>query len=686
MYWSRTGSYLDVLIWLALSILWAAGGWLLAANLFRSQIRESGLIGLAIGLTTFITLTNLFTNFISLITAYWVSALLLALSGLASWLRARRQTQLTGQLLEALEGWRYLLALLLLTVLFTAINRGLSIFDDYHNLPLVSTLAAGDAPPHFYLDPQYRLAYHYGLHLFAASLVRLAGLFPWSALDFSKAFVLALTLLLAWVWFRRKTGPRGAWLGTALLFFGGGARWLLLFAPIGWLQRVSQSLSYLGSGTASGANLLASLSQPWAIEGAGSVSFPFAYANGIFPPMLMDLGGSSTLPWLAIFLLLLLRQSRLRLPQAIIFSLVLASLALTGEHLFLMVLAGFILSVSLLEFSGGIRVKGHIPPHDTPPSLLKRGLSWLRISAVLLLPAAILALSAGGVLTEIARQQLARWSGTSQAALVGFAGFSLHILPVVVSAHLGAMSVFNPSQLIVILAEIGPILFLAPAAVVSSLRAARRKDWITDGLGFASLIGFAISIFVTYGVPRDIIRFTTAALTLWIILAFPLLWYLYRTKGKWLRYLLAAGFLASVFAGLALFATQILTIPAPQLAYFVDEDLDDIASDLYWNRLPQDAQVLDSIPFRAVTLFGRPSRAHRSLYEPYPDWDARIKSPDPHAVAQAGYSYVYMDRDWWKGIDITIRQAYQTGCPELIMQNKDRFGDYRRLYDLQDCR
>jgi hypothetical protein len=686
LYWSRTGSYLDVLIWLALSALWAAGGWLLAVNLFRSRVKESGALGLAIGLTTFIILTNLFTNFISLTAAYWVSALLLALSGLVSWLRARRQTQPPGQLLETLKGWRYLLALLLLTVLFTAINRGLSIFDDYHNLPLVSTIATGDAPPHFYLDPQNRLAYHYGLHLFAASLVRLAGLFPWSALDFSKAFVLALTLVLAWIWFRRLTGTLGAWLGTSLLFFGGGARWLLLFAPVTWLQQVSQHLSYLGSGVASGSDLLTSLSQPWTIEGAGSVPFPFAYANGIFPPMLMDLGGSSTLPWLAIFLLLLIWQRRWRIPQALLFTLILASLALTGEHLFLMVVAGLILALFLLEISSRTSIDAATPPLKMPQTLFKRILAWLRITAILFLPALVLAFSAGGVLTEIARQQLSHWFGSSEPAMIGFAGFSFHLRPVVVSAHLGALSVFDPNQLVVILAESGPVLFLAPAAVAYSWHRARRGDWLTYGLGIASLIGLVVSVFITYGVPRDIIRFMTSMFTLWIILAFPFLWFLFKVKGRWFRDVLVAGYLIAIFGGLALFATQVLTIPAPQLAYFVHEDLDDVASDLYWDRLPQDAQVLDSIPFRAVTLFGRPARAHRSLYEPYPDWDALIKLPDPVTVAQAGYDYVYMDRAWWKGIDLHLRQAYQEGCPELIMQNKDRFGDYRRLYDLRACR
>jgi hypothetical protein len=658
---------------------------MLAVYLFRSRPKQSVPIGLAIGLTTFITLTNLFTNFMPLTAAYWVPALLIALSGIAFWLRQRRQTHPPGPLLEALNGWRYMLALLLLTVLFTAINRGLSIFDDYHNLPLVSTIATGDAPPHFYLDPQYRLAYHYGLDLFAAGLVRLAGLFPWSALDFSKAFAMALTLVLAWIWFRRLTGALGAWTGTSLLFFGGGARWLLLFAPAAWLQQASQHLSYLGSGVASGSNLLSSLSQPWAIEGAGSVPFPFAYANGIFPPMLMDLGGSSTLPWLAVFLLLLIRQRQWRIPQALIFTLILASLALTGEHLFLMVVAGLILALFHLKISGRTKIKIASPPQEMTESLLKRALAWLRISATLLLPALVLAFSAGGVLTEIIRQQFSHWFGSSEPAMIGFAGFSFHPRPIVVSAHLGALSVFDPNQLAIILAECGPVLFLAPAAVAYSWRKARRGDWLTYGLGIASLIGLVVSIFITYGVPRDIIRFMTSTLTLWIILAFPLLWYLYRVKGKWTRILLAAGFLISIFGGLALFATQISTIPAPQLAYFVKKDLDDIASDLYWNRLPQDAQVLDSIPFRAVTLFGRSSRAHMSLYEPYPDWDQLIKSPEPVAVAQAGYDYVYMDRDWFKGIDIHIRQAFETGCAELIMQQKDRFGDYRRLYNVQGC-
>jgi hypothetical protein len=50
------------------------------------------------------------------------------------------------------------------------------------------------------------------MHLFAASMVRIAGLFPWAALDISKSLSISLTMLLSWLWFRRYLGCKWGWL------------------------------------------------------------------------------------------------------------------------------------------------------------------------------------------------------------------------------------------------------------------------------------------------------------------------------------------------------------------------------------------------------------------------------------------------------------------------------------------
>src|SRR5205807_1675047 len=105
---------------------------------------------------------------------------------------------------------------------FTLIGRGLSIFDDYQNLPQVSSMALGDIPPHFAFDPRVVWSYHYFLLLVAAQFTRLAGAGPWAALDLARGLTLALALALAGMLAYRLTRSRvAAGLSVAFLFFVG---------------------------------------------------------------------------------------------------------------------------------------------------------------------------------------------------------------------------------------------------------------------------------------------------------------------------------------------------------------------------------------------------------------------------------------------------------------------------------
>ncbi len=116
------------------------------------------------------------------------------------------------------------------------------------------------------------------------------GVVPWSAFDIAKALTTALSISLIWLWFRRHNSSSSlAILGTVVAIFISGTRWLLAFAPIGWLKMTSANLSLIGSGAATGSSLLYNLSRNWAIEGGGPIAFPFAYANGIISPVLLVL-------------------------------------------------------------------------------------------------------------------------------------------------------------------------------------------------------------------------------------------------------------------------------------------------------------------------------------------------------------------------------------------------------------
>ena len=177
MYWIRTNSLIDIVLYLSLCSLWAIGGYLLVRTAFQLRRSERVVSGLGVGFLLFIGISNLFVHILQLTIAYWCASLLIFVTGVVcAWSsNIRPWTEKRD-----LHSMPLLVGLVAITLLFTFILRGESIFDEYLHLPLVSIMAAGDIPPHFYLNPDFYFAYHYGLQVFAASLVRLAGFFPWS--------------------------------------------------------------------------------------------------------------------------------------------------------------------------------------------------------------------------------------------------------------------------------------------------------------------------------------------------------------------------------------------------------------------------------------------------------------------------------------------------------------------------
>ncbi|OGO64773.1 MAG: hypothetical protein A2Z45_00935 [Chloroflexi bacterium RBG_19FT_COMBO_55_16] len=663
MYWSRTGSIVDIFIWLLLSAFWWLGGWLLAAQLFRVRSSERLVVGLGLGLVLEIVLSNVLGQVVQLSLAYWAAALLILISGI---LIAWRNRDTAWFQFKDLKAWPQLAGLFGLTALFTLIGRGLAIFDDYHNLPLVSTIAAGDFPPHFYLNPQFSLAYHYGLHLFTAILVRIAGFFPWSALDLTKALTIAMTVILFWVWIRRVTrSDTAAYLGSFLLLFGGGSRWLMLFLPQRLLTKIGSSLELLGSAVQTGHNLYRNLGRLWVIEGAGPVSFPFAYVNGIFYPLSMSLGGSGALPWLTILLLLLCFQRSWTPLAGLIYGLVLSSLALTSEIVFVIVVTGLTLAL-LLQ---GWRKRNW-------RSVMQWG--WVMV------PAIGLGLVAGGVLTGIIRSLARNWFGWTSVESYGFAGFAFQWPPVILSAHLGKLSLANAGQALLALMEMGPIFLMACWSIGWGFTQMRRRKLIQAAFGLAVLFGFVIPLVLDYQErEREISRLIGSALMLGMMLGFPLAWFAWQRGKTWGRTLLGLGFFVGTFGGLVLFSIQLIAISRPQLSYFV-APVDSVISQRYWNRLPEDSQVIDRVPFRAVTLFGNPVRSSTGIYEPLEDWKAMIQNPNPAALARANYSFVYLDEIWWEKLSPESQQAMAKPCVKKLVELSGEEG-FRRLLDVRAC-
>jgi hypothetical protein len=670
MYWSRSNSLIDIALYVLLSSGWALGGWLLAMHAFRLRRGERLISGLAVGMLLFIGVGNLLAHLLPLTIAFWSASGLILLAGVFTAWRSKHHPWLEMHDLRL----PLLIGFVALTLLFTFILRGQAIFDEYLHLPLISVMAAGDIPPHFYLNPNFYFAYHYGIQVFAASLVRLAGFFPWSAWDASRALAIAFTLVLGWVWVRRVTRSRmAAWLGSFLFTFGGGARWLLLLLPAPWLAWVSRAVNLVGTGLDTAPTLALALHKPWVFEGGGPVALSFAYHNGIFVPVFFNLGSTGAMPFMTVLLLLLLLpRGHFSKAGLLVWALLFATLALSAEHLFAVIWVGIVLAAGLsLIFHK--RLGKSIPKSLT--------YQW----GVILFLSAILALVQGGFITETARNLLASIFGTA-AQSYNARGFSLRWPPGLLSAHLGSLSIFNAGQLVALLAELGPALLLVPVIFIRFKKELKHRDWFIAGLALSAILSLVFPLVFQYEVDRSITRMPATALWTCLVLGFPILWVAFPRIKPLARLGVTVGYVVIVLAGVMIFVTQLYSIPTVQYSYYID-GLDASYCADYWNKLPSGAQVLDRLPSRSVTLFGRITRAYSGIYDPLPEWEALIADPDPVHIAQAGYDYVFMDRVWWDGLTPTQQSTFQQSCIDIIDERRLGEGvDYRLLVDVHACR
>ena len=671
MYWSRTNSLVDIALFLLLSSGWVLGGYLLARAAFYLRRSERIVVGLGVGFLLFIGISNLLAHILQITIAFWSASLFILFAGvICAW---RKNIRPWMEKLD-LHAVPLLVGLASITVLFTIILRSESIFDEYLHLPLVSIMAAGDIPPHFYLNPDFYFAYHYGLQMFSASLVRLAGFFPWSAWDLSRALTIAFTLVLGWVWVRRVTRSRtAAWLGSILFTFGGGTRWLLLLLPAKISAWISQSITLIGTGHNTAPTLLEALQKSWVIEGAGISSFPFAFHNGIFVPVFFTLGSTGAMPFMTVFLLLLLLpRKRFSITGLCVWSILFASLALSAEHFFAVIWLGI---ASSMIISIIYRKKLFLQfPRDT-------FIQW----SIILTISALISLVQGGFVTETARNLIASISGIASQSY-NARGFSIRWPPGLLSAQLGTLSIFIPGQLIVLLLELGPALFLIPVIFTRFKKQLTHKDWFLPGLSISVLISLIFPLLFQYAVDRSITRMPATALWTCLVMGFPILWLALPCLKTLTRVVLAIGYVMILLGGMVIFTAQLRSIRHQELSYYIDNIDASFAVD-YWNKLPEGTQILDRIPERSVTIFGRITRANSGIYSSLPEWEALIANPIPAQIATDGYQYVYMDKVWWEKLSDAQRENFYQPCIDIVDERKQNTNqDYRLLIEVSACR
>lgn len=673
MYWFRTENPLDFIFWLSVVVIWAVGGWLLATHAFRLKSQERIIVGFGLGLVSYLWFINIFGRWISPLWVFTGSAVLvLGIGVVFAWKGERPVLDWRD-----LRSWRWVLLGLFLVWFISRMAKGMAIFDDRKNVSIISTMAAGDIPPHHYMNSAVYFAYHYGFQLLGASMMRLGGLLPWSAFDLSKAIVGAYLFLLAALLGKRYTGR--TWTGfviACVLAFAAGTRYLLLLLPTSLMNNIDPLIYVRSPDEVVGMPLSEALRLGIAMGDGPPAPLSYAFMNGIGWPIVMAVhAGPSTLS-LVIMLLVWLTASRIKKPISLIILTILFSLwALVWESSYGLVLLAGLLIAAYWFITG--RKK------------LDEDFKWTLLALILSAPIALLQ---GGTTTEVFWGIVS--GSSSSTAITGdattLAGFAFQWPPAIFSSQLDAMSIFSPLELLVAIFELGPVVLLAPLITWWSWKRFREGDWMIGILVLSAWIGFVFPTLIRYEYNRDIVRFTKHALIIWtIVLAVMLFSQTAKLRKEW-QYLIGAALILMVFSGFVVFGSAITAAGQAVLSENVINGLDSRVSRDTWDQLSPGSEVFDPHVWRATSLTGRLTHVVTGPmsynYELSPEWWALRKNPTVAGMLADGYQYVYIDQGWWAGLTEEAREDLSQPCVGVITELVDAERDqFRRLISLENC-
>jgi len=674
MYWFRTETPWMALAWLAAALLWSIGGWLIATHAFSLAARERLILGIGLGLGLYLWFVNALGHWSTPGLAFSIPAVLVFGLGLFYAFRSARPFLDR----EDLRVWPYGLVWLGLAILFQRLAMGVAVFDEPKNLSIVSTMAAGDIPPHHYMNAEAGFAYHYGFQLLGASLVRLGGLQPWSAFDLSRAMVGAYLFILIALFSRRYLDKLYAgWALAGLMAFATGVRYLLLIVPRQLMVWIDVLVEVRAPDVMAGFPVSQAIRQAYILQDGPPTPFYFGFLNGFGWPLVMNIHiGSSTYSFILFLLIWMLASRMQRRSSILVLSLLLALWALVWESSY-----GAFLMAGVIAAAYWIWKQ-------------KRGqdgwVGWMAAALLISLPLAILQ---GGTVTELARAALLGSGGPAAITAEGsnqVAGFALRWPPAIFSKQFGSLEVFSPPELFVALLELGPIFFFTPWITWWSWSQFRQGDWMLGAAVLSAWAAFAIPIFFSFEIDRDVSRFTEYALWTWLLVLGLMLLGLSSMRLTALGLAAALGLAMMVFAGLVIARTELTALS--QYVY-TEEDvtrLDAKISGQVWDRLPEESLIYDPQGWRGTMLTGRLTRAITGNmsynYTRSPEWEALHTSPSVGAFLESDFDHVYIDAEWWNILSETSRDAMSAPCIRTLAQQADPAnGDFRRLVSLEDC-
>ncbi|HAF60947.1 MAG TPA: hypothetical protein DCK95_01315 [Anaerolineaceae bacterium] len=652
--------YGGFLLW---CLIWSLGGIFLVQGAFKLKKDEILVVGVASGIVIESWIANLLGHFLEPLKAFWLAALVTLVVGILFCVPLFRKRIRFKELFPFVP-WQWI-TFFVLFYLFFMIARGMSIWDEFKTLPLVSMIASGDIPPHFPYDISTVLDEHYLRYLIAAQFMRIGDFYPWTSLAILKALTLSLGTVLVVVWVKKITKNIIAGIsGGVLHVLGGGTRWLLLLLPPSVIDQFDSAINRIGSGLNSGADLRTALISPWAAQGMAPIPIPFAFTNGLIKPSILGVGWDNV-TFLILIVVILLYNKAKDWKALSLLGVLLASMALMDELTF--------------AFISGILIVIHFVQIVKKDAAEKKE---SRTRLLLLLAVWIVVFLQGGFFTSIARNVF-------EPAYTSYHSFqvSFNFPPRFMNPHLGELILTDPIHLVVLLLECGPLLFVFPFVLKWGWKSYKNKRYIEAAYIGTSLIGLAFCFvqIVSKGINSAVNRVQNDFLEVSLLFAVPVLFFWLQNNRNGRKVLVFMMALITIFGGVVVMGTELSAVQEPQLSLFIT-DMDVRMMDIYWNRLEKDAVVMDPNIPRAITIFARTGNSSIDFYAPTEEWQRMVYDPDPHEMAVAGYDYMYYDLEYWKTLTGTEQELLTSQCVIPVNEESDWTGDFRILVDISQCR
>ena len=643
-------------------LLWGLGGIFLIRGIFRLQKNEFLIIGAAAGLLIESWIANLLGRVLDPLLAFWLAAMLTFVAGILACIPLFRK-KISLKEFFPINPWHWI-AFLVLFYIFYMVARGMSIWDEFKYFPLVSMIASGDIPPHFPYDISIVLDEHYIRYLIAAQFMRVGDLYPWTALSFVQSFTLSMSTVLIGVWVYRITKNKLVGVaGGVFHLLAGGTRWLLLLFPASVIDTFDTVIQRVGSGLNSGTDLRTALISPWAAQGMAPISIPFAFTNGFIKPSVLGVGWDNISVLILILVLLLYNKAK-DIKAISVIGILLAALGLMDETMFAF-LSGILILIHLIQ----LFKKDGADKETAKRNLIMLVLTWLVV------------FFQGGFFTAILNNVL-------NPSYTSYHDFNIEFVfpPSFVDPHLGELILTNPIHLLVLLLEFGPLAFVFPLVVIWGWKSLKNKKYVEAAYIGSAFVGLAFCFvqITSKGINTAVNRVQNDFLEVSLLFAVPVIYYWLKKRSQNMKILTGILALLSIFGGVVVLGTELSGIQDQKLGLFITE-MDVRVMDKYWDKLEEDALVLDANIPRAITLFARSGNSSIDFYKPKREWEELVYDPDPTLMAQAGYDYLYYDREYWKSLTPKEQELLASSCVITLDEETEWTGDFRILADISSC-